>query len=166
MPRAPCDARGFVWSDRYGTISFSEAAAPALEVAERGYHLYKMQRWLLEDQREGVLRFPYNQVFWFQHGAGEQVLGQLMVNEDLGRLIELERADVIVFPALWPETYCYTLSAAMASGLPIIAPALGAFPERLASYPNALILSWQSSAADWNDAILGFVTPKAIPVDA
>jgi len=73
--------------DRYGTISFSEAAAPALEVAERGYHLYKMQRWLLEDQREGVLRFPYNQVFWFQHGAGEQVLGQLMVNEDLGRLI-------------------------------------------------------------------------------
>jgi gamma-glutamyltranspeptidase/glutathione hydrolase len=73
--------------DRYGTIGFSEAAAPALEVAEGGYHLYKMQRWLLEDQREAVMRFPYNQSFWFQHGTGEQRLGQLMVNADLGRLI-------------------------------------------------------------------------------
>ncbi len=73
--------------ERFGTISFAEAAAPALEVAENGYHLYKMQKWLLEDQREGVLRFPYNQRFWFQHGAGEQTLGQLMVNRDLGQLI-------------------------------------------------------------------------------
>jgi gamma-glutamyltranspeptidase/glutathione hydrolase len=73
--------------DRYGTISFSEAASPALNVAEDGYHLYKMQRSLLEDQREGVLRFPYNQEFWFQHGTGEQRLGQVMVNPDLGKLI-------------------------------------------------------------------------------
>jgi gamma-glutamyltranspeptidase/glutathione hydrolase len=73
--------------ERYGTISFSEAASPALEVAENGYHLYKMQRWLLEDQREGVLRFPYNQEFWFQHGTGEQKVGQVMVNRDLGKLI-------------------------------------------------------------------------------
>jgi gamma-glutamyltranspeptidase/glutathione hydrolase len=72
---------------RYGTISFAEAASPALEIAENGYHLYKMQKWLLEDQREGVLRFPYNQEFWFQHGVGEQRLGDLMVNKDLGKLI-------------------------------------------------------------------------------
>ena len=58
--------------ERFGTISFSDAAAPALEVAENGYHLYKMQKWLLEDQVEGVRRFPYNQEFWFQHGEGEQ----------------------------------------------------------------------------------------------
>ena len=73
--------------ERFGTISFSEAASPALEVAEDGYHLYKMQKWLLEDQLDGVLRFPYNQQFWLQHGVGEQTLGQLMVNRDLGRLI-------------------------------------------------------------------------------
>ncbi|MEO1080218.1 MAG: gamma-glutamyltransferase [Pseudomonadota bacterium] len=73
--------------DRYGTIGFSQAAAPALEIAEDGYHLYKMQRWLLQDQREGVFRFPYNETFWFQHGSDEQRLGQLMVNKDLGRLI-------------------------------------------------------------------------------
>ncbi len=73
--------------ERYGTISFSEAARPALEVAETGYHLYKMQKWLLDDQTDGVLRFPYNREFWFQHGVGEQRVGDLMVNRDLGRLI-------------------------------------------------------------------------------
>jgi len=73
--------------ERYGTISFADAASPALQVAENGYHLYKMQKWLLEDQVEGVLRFPYNQEFWFQHGIGTQKLGDLMVNRDLGKLI-------------------------------------------------------------------------------
>lgn len=73
--------------ERYGIISFTEAARPALEVAENGYHLYKMQKWLLEDQTETVLRFPYNREFWFQHGVGEQSVGDLMVNRDLGRLI-------------------------------------------------------------------------------
>ncbi|MEE4277404.1 MAG: gamma-glutamyltransferase [Halieaceae bacterium] len=75
--------------DRYGTIGFAEAAASALELAENGYHLYKMQRYLLLEQREGVMRFPYNQRFWHQHGSNEQRLGQLMVNKDLGRLIRL-----------------------------------------------------------------------------
>jgi gamma-glutamyltranspeptidase/glutathione hydrolase len=73
--------------ERYGTISFAAAAQSALEVAEHGYHLYKMQKWLLEDQTDGVLRFPYNREFWFQHGVGQQRLGDLMVNQDLGRLI-------------------------------------------------------------------------------
>jgi len=73
--------------DRFGTIGFSEAASAALEVAEGGYHLYKMQKSLLDEQEEGVLRFPYNQEFWFQHGVGEQDVGDLMVNRDLGKLI-------------------------------------------------------------------------------
>jgi len=73
--------------DRYGTISFAEAAQPALDVAENGYHLYKMQKWLLEDRADAVARFPYNREFWFQHGDAEQELGQIMVNSDLGRLI-------------------------------------------------------------------------------
>ena len=35
------------------------------------------------------------------------------------------------FPAIWPETWCYTLSEAMMLGLQIIAPNLGAFGERI-----------------------------------
>jgi len=73
--------------DRYGTVAFSEAAGPALEIAEEGYYLYKMQKWMIDDQTEGALRFPYNRDFWFQHGVGEQRVGDLMLNRDLGRLI-------------------------------------------------------------------------------
>ncbi len=73
--------------DRYGTISFEEAARPALEVAEGGYHLYKHQKGLIDAEQEKVLRFPYNVQFWFPRGVGKQRLGDLMVNKDLGKLI-------------------------------------------------------------------------------
>ena len=73
--------------DRFGTLSFGEAARPTLRIAEEGYHLYKMQKWMIEDQMEEILAFPYNGDFWFQNGVGEQRLGDLMVNADLGRLI-------------------------------------------------------------------------------
>ncbi|WP_419938592.1 gamma-glutamyltransferase family protein [Candidatus Palauibacter sp.] len=73
--------------DRFGTFSFGEAAQPTLRIVEEGYHLYKMQKWMIEDQMEGILTFPYNRDFWFPNGVGEQRLGDLMVNADLGRLI-------------------------------------------------------------------------------
>ncbi len=73
--------------DRYGTIGFEEAAGPALEIAEGGYHLYKHQKGLIDAEQESVLRFPYNVQFWFPRGVGNQRLGDLMVNKDLGRLI-------------------------------------------------------------------------------
>ncbi|MDE2883078.1 MAG: gamma-glutamyltransferase, partial [Acidobacteriota bacterium] len=54
--------------DRFGTISFSEAAQPALRIAEEGYHLYKMQKRMIEDHQDGILAFPYNRDFWFPNG--------------------------------------------------------------------------------------------------
>lgn len=39
---------------------------------------------------------------------------------------------IVLFPAIWPETWCFTLSEALMMGLPIIAPSLGAFASRLA----------------------------------
>lgn len=59
--------------------------------------------------------------------------------EELSTLIEQHGVDLILFPAQWPETYSYTLSHALASGLPIIAPALGAFPERLSGRGNSML---------------------------
>jgi len=73
--------------DRYGTIGFRDAARAALEIAEGGYHLYKHQQHLLGTLQDEIQRFPYNVEFWFQHGVGAQRLGDLMVNQDLGRLI-------------------------------------------------------------------------------
>jgi len=59
--------------------------------------------------------------------------------EDLPALIEQHGVDMILFPAQCPETYSYTLSHALASGLPIIAPNLGAFPERLSGRASAML---------------------------
>jgi GT2 family glycosyltransferase/glycosyltransferase involved in cell wall biosynthesis len=52
----------------------------------------------------------------------------------LSRLIAEAAADVFLFPAPWPETYSFTLTAAMETGLPIVATDLGAFTERLRPY--------------------------------
>ena len=59
------------------------------------------------------------------------------------------------FPDQVPETYSYTLSVALASGLPIVASALGALPERLAQHPRAATVPWNAAPADWNAALLG-----------
>ena len=54
---------------------------------------------------------------------------------ELPALIDRSDPHLIFFPARWPETYSYTLSVAIASGRPILAPDLGSFPERLAGLP-------------------------------
>ena len=76
------------------------------------------------------------------------------VDVDLPRIIAAERPDVIMFPAQVPETYAYTLSVALASGLPIVASSLGAFPERLAGHPDSASVPWNAPADVWNRALL------------
>jgi glycosyltransferase involved in cell wall biosynthesis len=73
---------------------------------------------------------------------------------DLDALIALEKGDVFFFPAQCPETFSYTLSAALATPLPIVATDLGALPERLAGRGNARIVRHDAAAAAVNDAIL------------
>jgi glycosyltransferase involved in cell wall biosynthesis len=87
---------------------------------------------------------------------------------DDDRLVELlaaERADVLFFPAQVPETYSYTLSVALASGMPIVASAIGAFPERLAGRANARLLPFDASARDWNEALIEMAAAPTLPVD-
>jgi len=73
----------------------------------------------------------------------------------LPALVAAERPDVILFPAQVPETYSYTLTVAMSTGLPIVASALGAFPERLRGYVGARLVPWNASPEVWNAALLG-----------
>ncbi|MGA3005574.1 MAG: glycosyltransferase [Acetobacteraceae bacterium] len=58
---------------------------------------------------------------------------------ELPALLAKYRPHLIWFPAPWPETYSFTLSAAIEAGLPIVASEIGAFTERLAGRP----LTWQ-----------------------
>ena len=76
---------------------------------------------------------------------------------ELPLLMGRERPDLIFFPAQWPETYSYTLSYALGAGLPIVAPRLGAFIERLADYPRAWLLDWDAPVADCNDLFVSLL---------
>jgi glycosyltransferase involved in cell wall biosynthesis len=51
-------------------------------------------------------------------------------------LIAAEQPDIIFLPSIWPETYSYTLSIAMACGLPIAVFDIGAQAERLRMGPG------------------------------
>ena len=73
---------------------------------------------------------------------------------ELLQLLLAEKPDVILFPAQVPETYAYTMSIALASGVPIVASALGALPERMTGYPRAVTVPWNATAAEWNSALM------------
>ncbi len=75
------------------------------------------------------------------HGAYEDA--------DLLSLLERLQPDLVWFPARWPETYSYTLSACLQAGLPILAPDLGAFPERLAGRAWSWVQPWHTTPGDW-----------------
>jgi len=69
---------------------------------------------------------------------------------ELPGLIGAAMPHVLWFPQPWPETYSYTLSAAIDSGLPIVANGLGALPERLAGRPLTWIVDDPScEASHW-----------------
>lgn len=65
--------------------------------------------------------------------------------EELHQLIRREKIDLILFTAQCPETYSYTLSHALKTGLPIVAPKIGAFTERLLGTKNSALFDHQST---------------------
>ncbi len=79
---------------------------------------------------------------------------------NLAELIAIERPDVILFPSQVPESFSYTLTAAMSSGLPIVASNLGALSERLNGYPKATLLRYDANPSDWCLACLKFSPAK------
>lgn len=81
-------------------------------------------------------------VQWFAIGAiGDSDLAHLpddrlkktgpYVREDLPKLFERYRIDLVCIPSIWPETFCYTLSEATACGIPVLCFDLGAQGERV-----------------------------------
>ncbi len=85
--------------------------------------------------------------------AAVSIHGQYTESE-LPALIAAERPDVIWFPSQVPESYSYTLSAALDADAAIVASALGALPERLAGHSRAVLMSADATPAEWNDALI------------
>lgn len=75
------------------------------------------------------------------HGAYQEA--------DLAAKLKEIDAHVAWFPAHWPETYSYTLSACLAQHLPVVCPNLGAFPERVNGRPWSWVCPWDWQATDW-----------------
>jgi GT2 family glycosyltransferase/glycosyltransferase involved in cell wall biosynthesis len=76
---------------------------------------------------------------------------------DLPDLLEKHNCDVIFFPARCPETYSYTLSAALQSALPIIAAAIGAFPERLSGRKHVMLFAHDMPAFSLLEKLVTFI---------
>jgi GT2 family glycosyltransferase/2-polyprenyl-3-methyl-5-hydroxy-6-metoxy-1,4-benzoquinol methylase/glycosyltransferase involved in cell wall biosynthesis len=71
------------------------------------------------------------------------------LDADLPLLLDWLKPDVVWFPAIWPETYSYTLSACVENGLPVVAPNIGAFPERLHARAWSWLRDWQTTTEQW-----------------
>lgn len=81
--------------------------------------------------------------------------------EDLLDLLGQVRPHIAWFPAQCPETYCYALSACIEFGLPVVAPDLGAFRERLQGRPYSWIVPWNQDVSDWNDLFRTIATTSS-----
>ena len=64
--------------------------------------------------------------------------------------------DLMLLPAIWPETYSYTLTLALRTSLPVAAFDLGAPGERLRAYPNGHLMPYAlaTDPAAVNDRLL------------
>ncbi len=70
---------------------------------------------------------------------------------DLPGLLAAQEPHLVWFSALVPETYSYTLSEALAAGLPVVVPDLGAFAARIRGRPWSWVVPWDASP----EALLG-----------
>jgi len=93
-------------------------------------------------------------------------------SQELHQKLMAIRPHVMWYPAQWPETYSYTLSAALENGIPVIAPNIGAFGERLAGREFTRIVEWDSSVRQMSQLFLSlyrnpesfFSNEKAEPI--
>ncbi|MCK9516522.1 MAG: glycosyltransferase [Ottowia sp.] len=68
---------------------------------------------------------------------------------ELPALLDHLKPDLVWFPAQWPETYSYTLSACLQNGWPVVAPDIGAFAQRLSGRRWSWICPWHQDADEW-----------------
>jgi GT2 family glycosyltransferase len=68
--------------------------------------------------------------------------------DEITQLIEQAGPHVLLFPQRWPETYSFTLSEALQTGYPILAPDIGSFTERLTGLARCRLYRVQTSPRD------------------
>ncbi|WP_238290549.1 glycosyltransferase, partial [Methylobacterium longum] len=105
-------------------------------------------------------------------GVGVAQTGRYQGDHEALDLVWRLAADLVLLPAIWPETYSYALTLALRTGLPVVAFDLGAPGERLRAHPNGHLLPYALAAdpAAFNDRLLAVdVAPGgrcAVPIRA
>lgn len=102
--------------------------------------------------------------------AGIRVTGAYEDNAEATEVIERIGGHVAFFPAVWPETYSYTLSLALSAGLYPVSFAFGAIAERLRTLDVGLLLplDTMTDPARINDALVALAKApiEDVPVPA
>ncbi|WP_178106869.1 glycosyltransferase [Pseudomonas mangiferae] len=75
-------------------------------------------------------------------------------DKDLAGLLANARPHLAWFPVHWPETWSYTLSAALEAGLPVAATDLGAFHDRLGARPWTWLEAHPVSVERWLEVLM------------
>lgn len=68
-----------------------------------------------------------------------KVTGDYSLN-DLPNLIKEEQIDIFFIPSIWPETFSFTSSEVISTGLPVAVFDIGAPAERVANYSKGLVI--------------------------
>lgn len=76
--------------------------------------------------------------------------------EQIYRLIAEQHISYFWFPALWPETYSYTLSIPIRLGIPVISSDLGAIRRRILASECGAVYSWQLKPEKILDVLKSF----------
>jgi hypothetical protein len=102
--------------------------------------------------------------------AGIRVSGRYE-EQDVQSLLKDRQPHLIWYPALCPETYSYTLSIGLKSGLPLVVTDLGSLPERVAGRAWTWVCPWQFTPSEWIEFFVrirdsNFIPTAAPPVPA
>jgi glycosyltransferase involved in cell wall biosynthesis len=101
----------------------------------------------------------------FARVGNVRVWGRYKERQVYSRLADA-KCHIAFLPSLWPETYMYTLSVVMASGLYTICFDLGAQAARLERWGWGEVLPLDATAATINDALLAAALHRAVDLPA
>lgn len=84
--------------------------------------------------------------------------------DEVEELLAREAPHILFFPSVCPETWCYALTYALRSGLPVLGFDLGAIGERLRAHPNGIVLPVTENPARLNDLVMKMTRQHGIKV--
>lgn len=155
--------------------TFTPTPAPPVRVALIGaIGVHKGYRQLLacaRDAAERSLPLEFVVIGFTEDDRTLMDTGKVFVtgrytDGEVPHLIKREAPHLAWFSSVWPETWCYTLTHALAAGLPVAAFDIGAVAERLRALNHGVMLPLNMEAAALNDRFIEIARNPGKPVVA